>query len=289
MILARSQFVPRRAAVVLGGGAAALAISRFALPVRAQEDQEEPTTHAEEKEESPVVSQQQWEEVWEEDKGTFLRPYITSVRVAAQDTAADAFAQWDSFKKKTDLDTKWDKTKHHATRYYWLITGHKLGPEIAFAATAGILTVAVTRKALRLPFRLALLSGGLTTAALLPPYAETVPYLTHQYETFEWAKVVALKDKFDPVAIKDVVVDEIKDALPFGLGKKTPKNVAEELHEEKKEKEDVGPVVEEEHHTSGKKDHHPKEVEKKACCHDDGVKEVGHHPEHHHKEEEDVQ
>jgi hypothetical protein len=49
---------------------------------------------------------------------------------------------------------------------------------------------------------------------------QTVPYLVHQYETFEWAKVVALKDEFDPVAIKNVVVDEIKDALPFGLGKK---------------------------------------------------------------------
>jgi hypothetical protein len=78
------------------------------------------------------------------------------------------------------------------------VTGHRLGPEITFAATAGVLTLVATRKGslcahahthlsnhslfvvshrpllrllvLRLPFRLALLSGGITTAALLPPY-----------------------------------------------------------------------------------------------------------------------
>lgn len=38
---------------------------------------------------SSPVSEHQWEEVWEEEKGTVLRPYITSVRVAAQETAAD--------------------------------------------------------------------------------------------------------------------------------------------------------------------------------------------------------
>jgi len=45
---------------------------------------------------------------------------------------------------------------------------------------------------------------------------QTVPYLVHQYETFEWAKVA---DKFDPVAIKDAAIDEFKASLPFGLGK----------------------------------------------------------------------
>jgi len=54
-------------------------------------DEEQPeAAAAAEVEESPVVSQQQWEEVWEEEKGTFLRPYITSVRIATQETLADA-------------------------------------------------------------------------------------------------------------------------------------------------------------------------------------------------------
>jgi hypothetical protein len=86
-------------------------------------------------------------------------------------------AQWKSFKDKTDFDRRWGTTKHHATRYYWLstqgssaallrselliemslanpgpspqlraVTGHRLGPEITFAATAGVLTLVATRK-----------------------------------------------------------------------------------------------------------------------------------------------
>jgi hypothetical protein len=58
--------------------------------VAVDEEQPEAVAVAAEAEESPVVSQQQWEEVWEEEKGTFLRPYITSVRIAAQETLADA-------------------------------------------------------------------------------------------------------------------------------------------------------------------------------------------------------
>ncbi|ELR14508.1 uncharacterized protein ACA1_193110 [Acanthamoeba castellanii str. Neff] len=319
MKLARSQFTvtPRRAGLVLAtSGGAAMLGSRFSLPsvhahekdVAVDEEQPEAVAVAAEAEESPVVSQQQWEEVWEEEKGTFLRPYITSVRIAAQETLADACGQWKSFKEKTDFDHKWGTTKHYATRYYWLLTGQKLGPEIAFAATTGVLTLVATRKVLRLPFRLALLSGGVATAALLPPYEKarrrptaprhltiprscahlflTVPYLVHQYETFEWAKVA---DKFDPVAIKDAAIDELKASLPFGLGKSTKKNVEKELLEEKKEQhvDDVAeeaPKKEESHAVV----HHQPAADKKACCHDNNGDKQEHKSEnhhHHHKSE----
>jgi len=302
MKLARSQFTvtPRRAGLVLAtAGGAAMLGSRFSLPsVHAHEkdvavDEEQPEAVAAEAEESPVVSQQQWEEVWEEEKGTFLRPYITSVRIAAQETVADACGQWKSFKEKTDFDHKWGTTKHFATRYYWLLTGQKLGPEIAFAATTGVLTLVATRKVLRLPFRLALLSGGVATAALLPPYEKTVPYLVHQYETFEWAKVA---DKFDPVAIKDAAIDELKASLPFGLGKST-KNVEKELLEEKKEQHvdvsEKAPEKEERHAVAHHQPAADAVADKKACCHDDHNnngdkqehKSEEHKKHHHHKSE----
>ncbi|ELR18442.1 uncharacterized protein ACA1_300500 [Acanthamoeba castellanii str. Neff] len=296
MKLARSQFTvtPRRAGLVLAtGGGAAMLGSRFSLPsvhahekdVAVDEEQPEAVAAEVEAEESPVVSQQQWEEVWEEEKGTFLRPYITSVRIAAQETLADACGQWKSFKEKTDLDHKWGTTKHFATRYYWLLTGQKLGPEIAFAATTGVLTLVATRKVLRLPFRLALLSGGVATAALLPPYEKA----HGAYETFEWAKVA---DKFDPVAIKDAAIDELKASLPFGLGKSTKKNVEKELLEEKKEQhvDDVAEEAPKKEEIHAVVHHQPAAdavADKKACCHDNNGDKQEHKSEnhHHHKSE----
>jgi hypothetical protein len=131
-------------------------------------------------------------------------------------------------------------------------------------------------------------------------HTQTVPYLVHQYETFEWAKVA---DKLDPVALKDAAIDEIKASLPFGLGgKKTvrrrslvcsspslslansrvgwcacaqaKKDVEEELLEEKKEQH-VDVVRPEETHR------HAHAASDKACCDDDKKKTESHHQHHH--------
>jgi len=209
------------AATALGVGAAQVS------SVQAQLSKERERAHGEDLQEEGGGRAEdhghEWEEVWEEERGTFLRPYISSVRVTACEATQDARVKWDELKKRTGLDNKWALAKNQARRSHSYLTGNQLGPEIAFAATTGLFTLIATKKILKLPFRLALLSGGLATAGLLPPYQQTVTYMTHRYDSFDWPK---MKDNLDP----KVIVMKAKKHLPFGLGKEENSKSKEEDH-----------------------------------------------------------
>lgn len=214
------------------------------------------------------------EEQLEDDKATFLRPYITHTRKGVQDKLSVACERWGNFKKKTGLDHRWDTVKYHTARYYWLITGHKVGPQVAVAATAGVCTYFVTRK-VGLPARLALLSGGIATNALLPPYAQTFPFLREKVENFDLNRVKNSVIERSH-ALSNEIKDDLRGLLPFGLGKKRARV----------DQENEPPVLHDDHHVHHQADNvHQTEsshaAPHAACCHDEPQVEDKKHGEHH--------